>query len=247
MSPSLPSLLSKPLCVVAFLALPLAAFADIQLTSFESGFGPWSVATTVGGNGDVVTSSISSTLSTDGTQSAQAVYSPTSGTYSPVISAGGAFNSGSYATILNEGTTAISVDVYFDWTNAPSSPNGATYYGLNLNLNSANTGYQNIGSTSGGLQNGQWSTITFDLTPSLVSQLTTSGWSSVGFLLSAGTYGYESDNVTPLAVSGTIQMNFDNIVAVGAASPVPEPSTYALILGLVAAGGVALRRRRRSA
>ncbi len=60
------------------------------------------------------------------------------------------------------------------------------------------------------------------------------------------------DNVLDLAIIGTVvevaagvQLNFDNVAVYGTAfAPIPEPSTYAAILGGLALGVAAVRRRK---
>jgi hypothetical protein len=212
---------------VAFLAQ--AASADVQLTSFESGLSPWF------GNGPSGTvHSISNVSFSDGAASAQSVFSPTGGIFVDIISV----PVSNYAATLNSGTTGIQADVYFEWAGKPpTTGGGGAYYELLFNLNYQG-GYETINASSGSLVENAWSTISWPLSPSQITTITNGGlsYSNFGFLLNSGVYG-------DAVMGGTITMRFDNVVAIGA---IPEPSSYALIVGAFALAGVASRRRRRS-
>ena len=231
MNPSFSSLRRARILALAFSGafLVQAAWADAQLTSFESGLSPWF------GNGPSGTvHSISAVSFTDGAASAQSVFSPTGGVFTDIISV----PVSNYAATLNSGATGIQADVYFEWAGkSPTTGGGGAYYGLPFNLNYQG-GYETINPTSGGLVENGWSTISWELTPAQIAAITDGGlsYSNFGFLLNAGVYG-------DAVIGGTITLRFDNVVAVGA---VPEPSSYALIVGGLALAGVACRRRRRS-
>ena len=206
-----------------------AAWADVQLTSFESGLSPWF------GNGPSGTvHSISNVSFSDGAASAQSVFSPTGGIFVDIVSV----PVSNYAATLNAGTTAIRADVYFEWAGQPpTTGSGGAYYDMLFNLNYQG-GYETIPAASGSLTPNAWSTITWNLAPSQITTITNGGlsYSNFGFLLNSGVYG-------DAVMGGTVTMRFDDVVAVGA---VPEPSSCALIVGGFALAGVACRRRRRS-
>jgi hypothetical protein len=210
------------------LAAP-ALWADVQLTSFESGLAPWFQS---GPSGTV--HSINTVSFTDGAASAQAVYSPTGGVFADFISV----PVSNYESILQSGTTGIRADVYFEWASKPpTTGSGGAYYDMLFNLNYQG-GYTTIPASSGSLTENGWATITWNLSPGQISAITASGltYSNFGFLLNAGVYG-------DAVIGGTITLRFDNVEAVGA-SPVPEPSTYALLAGGLALAAVGARRRR---
>jgi hypothetical protein len=205
-----------------------AAWADAQLTSFESGLSPW-----FGSGPSGTVHSISTVSFTDGAASAQSVFSPTGGVFVDIISA----PVSNYATALNSGATGIQADVYFEWAGKPpTTGGGGSYYDLLFNLNYQG-GYETISTSSGSLVENSWSTITWALSPSQITTITNGGlsYSNFGFLLNAGAYG-------DAVIGGTMTLRFDNVVAVGAT--IPEPSSCALIIGAFALAGVASRRRR---
>lgn len=214
---------------LSLLAASSAAFADVQLTSFESGLAPWFQS---GPPGTI--HSISNTSFTDGTASAQAVFSPSGGVFTDIISV----PVSNYAAILNSGATGIRADVYFEWSDKPATGGGGgAYYSLPLNLNYQG-GYVTIDPVSGGLVENNWSTITWNLSPAQISSITASGlaYSNLGPLLNAGVYG-------DAVIGGVITLRFDNIIAVGATA-VPEPAASATLLGIIALGAFSPRRRR---
>ena len=136
-------------------------------------------------------------------------------------------------TFMTAGATSLSVDVYSDWAN----PNGWGVYGnaINLLLNYEG-GWVPVSPTSGGLANGSFQTLTFDLTPHAAT-ITNPGlsYSSIGFAWFVGTWAGGGDSLD----NGTQTFAVDNIVVT---QPVPEPGTTAL-LGLGLSALVAFRRR----
>ncbi len=218
------------LALAGLLAAP-TVWADVQLTSFESGLAPWFQS---GPSGTV--HSINTVSFTDGTASAQAVYSPTGGIFADFISV----PVSNYESILQSGTTGIRADVYFEWASKPpTTGSGGAYYDMLFNLNYQG-GYETIGAASGSLTENAWTTLTWNLSPTQISAITASGltYSNFGFLLNAGVYG-------DAVIGGTITLRFDKVEAVGATA-VPEPSAYALLAGGLALAAVASRRRRRA-
>jgi hypothetical protein len=136
-------------------------------------------------------------------------------------------------TVMNAGATSLSVDVYSDWAN----PNGWGVYGntINLLLNYEG-GWTPVGPTSGGLVNGSFQTLTFDLTPHAAT-ITNPGlsYSSIGFAWFVGTWAGGDDGLA----NGTQTFAIDNIVVI---QPVPEPGAVTL-LGLGLSALLAFRRR----
>ena len=136
-------------------------------------------------------------------------------------------------TFMNAGATSLSVDVYSDWAN----PNGWGVYGneIKLLLNYEGT-WNPVSATSGGLVNGSFQTLTFDLTPHAAT-ITNPGlsYSSIGFAWFVGTWAGGGDGLA----NGTQTFAVDNIVVT---QPVPEPGAVAL-LGLGLGVLVAFRRR----
>ena len=217
---------------LGLLALPAAALADVQLTSFESGLSPWF------SGGDLTpgttTYSINASSASDGASSAQAVIPMSGGTFGVVYG----FNVADYASILQSGATGLSADVYFEWDQKPSSADGGAYYGLTLNLNHEGH-WSTLDASSGALTENNWSTIRFDLDSGQIDTITNPAlsYSTLGFLLNTGVYG-------DAVIGGTITVRFDNVVAVDAGA-IPEPASAATLLGALALGATALRRRRR--
>jgi hypothetical protein len=136
-------------------------------------------------------------------------------------------------TFMNAGATSLSVDVYSDWAN----PNGWGVYGNEMKLLLNYEGSWNpVSAISGGLVNGSFQTLTFDLTPHAAT-ITNPGlsYSSIGFAWFVGTWAGGGDGLP----NGTQTFAVDNIMVT---QPVPEPGTTAL-LGLGLSALVAFRRR----
>jgi hypothetical protein len=136
-------------------------------------------------------------------------------------------------TFMNAGATSLSVDVYSDWAN----PNGWGVYGNEIKMLLNYEGSWNpVSATSGGLANGSFQTLTFDLTPHAAT-ITNPGlsYSSIGFAWFVGTWAGGGDGLD----NGTQTFAVDNIVVT---QPVPEPGTTAL-LGLGLSALIAFRRR----
>lgn len=134
-------------------------------------------------------------------------------------------------SIMDAGTTTLSLDVYSNWTN----PNGWGVYAntVMLVLNNSN-GWSAIGPTSGSLTNDAFSTLTWDMTP-YAADITDSGlgWSAMSLVWHVGTWAGGEDSLD----NGTQTLAIDNI----SITAVPESSSA---LGLLTAGLLVLRRRR---
>lgn len=136
-------------------------------------------------------------------------------------------------TFLNSGATTMSLDVYSDWAN----PNGWGVYGnaINLVLNYEG-GWTSVSPTSGGLVNGSFQTLSFDLT-SYAATITNPGlsYSSVSISWFVGTWAGGGDGLP----NGTQTFAIDKILVT---QPVPEPGSAAL-LGLGLSAFAVFRRR----
>ncbi len=197
------------LLALGLLTAPLASFGDVMISSFETGLEPWSGGEASNEGGGTNTYGVTTVAATEGTSSAEAVMQMTSPVFKIVFNTAAA----SYSTELAQ-ATGIQADVYFEWANMPTASGGGAYYGMSLNMNSANTGYTNVNSVGANLTNGQWTTITWPLTPEQATQISdpAQGYAYVGFLLNAGAWGAAT-------VGGTITIRVDRVVVLGAAAP----------------------------
>lgn len=200
--------------------MPAAHGAVIE--SFESGsLNGWGAGTL---NGTITT--VDTVRATDGTFSAANSFTV------PASFSGWTVNTiveRDPRSFMNAGTTSLTVDVYSDWAN----PNGWGVYGntVMLILNYQG-GWTTVGPASGGLVNGSFQTLTFDMTPHAAT-ITNPGlsYSGLSFAWHVGTWAGGGDGLD----NGTQTFAIDNITAV------PEPSCA---LGLSAATLLFLRRRR---
>lgn len=136
-------------------------------------------------------------------------------------------------TFMNAGATSLSLDVYSDWSN----PNGWGLYGNNINLVlNYQGGWVKVDPTAGGLANGSFQALTFDLTP-YAATISNPGlsYSSFGIVWFVGTWAGGGDGLD----NGTQTFAVDNLVVT---QPVPEPGMAAL-MGLGLSAAIAFRRR----
>ena len=213
--------------VIAFAAFAAVSSAQTLLESFEgTDLTPW------GGS-----STISASLASDGTQSAQFTavmdrddQTPEGSGYWGVFMDVNSASLSLFSTPLS-GTATL-------WADFHVAGSSGTYGGVSLHLNYP--GFWNtIDGVAGATANG-WTTYSFELSATHAAALSNPslGYHNIGFLLNAGIW----DGSVQAA---TVQVNIDNIRGQAAAAPVPEPSTYAAILGLVGLVFAAWRRSRR--
>ena len=227
-------LLSSGLLALGLLTAPFVAFGDVQITSFEgaidpSVIDPWIPGPGTNSVGAEVSYQITSTAATHGTSSLEIVYpmEGTTGTWGRIVSV----PTETYASTIAQGT-GIKADVYFEWPDRPAATSGGPWYGLALVLDSTQTGWVEIDSTSGGLTEGQWHTMFFPMTSDQVTKLTATGQSSsIGFRFGGGTWG-------GAPMGGNIKLRFDNIVVVGASASGPAAPTG--LTGTAVLGGANL-------
>ena len=227
-------LLSSGLFALGLLTAPFVAFGDVQITSFEgavdpSVIDPWVPGPGTNSVGAELTYHITSDAATHGTSSLEIIYpmDGTTGTWGRIVSV----PTDTYASTIAQGT-GIKADVYFEWPDRPAATSGGPWYGLALVLDSAQTGWVEIDSTSGGLTEGQWHTMFFPMTSDQVTKLTATGQSSsIGFRFGGGTWG-------GAPMGGNIKLRFDNIVVVGASASGPAAPTG--LTGTAVLGGANL-------
>jgi hypothetical protein len=206
-----------------FLSVPVAHGAVIE--SFESGtLNGWGAGTLNG-----TTTTVDTVRATDGTFSAANSFAV------PASFSGWTVNTileTDPRSLLDAGTTTLTIDVYSNWTN----PNGWGVYGntIMLILNNSN-GWNAVAPTSGSLVNGAFSTLTWDMTPHAAAITDPGlGYSVLGIAWHVGTWAGDGGGAV-YTDNGTQTFAIDNITAV------PEPSSLALL----ACGLLSLRRRRR--
>lgn len=212
----------------AMLGMMPGAFAAVYTESFESGdFNGWSAGTI---NGSSTT--VNADRASDGTYSA--------GNSFAVLGSFGGWSTHTILdvdtrSIMDENATTLTMDAYSDWANANNW--GVYNNSINLILNYEG-GWQQIGPASGGLSNGTFQTISFDLTP-WAATITDSGlgYSALSIVWQLGTWAGDNFGGT-YTDNGTQTFAIDNITI----TSVPEPSSV-LLLGFCGIGMV-LRRRR---
>lgn len=218
-------LLPLGLLALGLLTAPFAAFADVQITSFEEladpidplNISPWVPGPGTNSVGAEVIYQITSSAATHGTSSLEVAYpmEGTTGVWDQLVSV----PTETYASTVAQGT-GIQADVYFEWPDRPANTTGGPWYGIRMILNSTATGWVEINpANGGGIAEGQWRTLFFPMTAEQVTQLTTTGQtSSFGFHFGGGTWG-------GAPMGGNIKLRFDNIVVVGASASGPAAPT----------------------
>ena len=142
---------------------------------------------------------------------------------------------GSARNFIDANTTTLSLDAYSNWANTQGWGVYANRIELTLNYEG---GYHTLAPTTGGLANGSFQTLSWDLTPYAAAMSNPSlSYSQIIFSWYLGTY---SDGGHPGLDNGTQDISIDHITTVEA---VPEPATMAL----AAMGGAALLFWRRRA
>ena len=197
---------------------------EVLLTSFESGLAPWNQGPATGGGDGTITYSVNTTSASEGTSSVEASIPMLAGQYLTFYSTAVS----NYRTTIAQ-STGIVADVYVDWIDRPAgSGTGGTWFSLNLNRSYTGT-FADTGPSSGSPANGEWRTLTWNLTPEQIAALTanTNSFSNLGFTLQAGTWG------EGVAMAGTFVVRIDNVRVKG----FREVAVPAAPTGLVATGG----------
>jgi len=212
----------RSLVAACALLVSLSAARGAVIESFESGtLNGWNPGTLNG-----VSTTVDSVRASDGSFSAANTFTVPAGfsgwTVNTIIER-------DPRTFMDAGTTALTIDVYSDWTN----PNGWGVYGntIMLILNNSN-GWTPVAPTSGSLVNGAFATLTWDMTPHAAAITDAGlGWSSLGVAWHVGTWAGGGDGLD----NGTQTLAIDNFTTV------PEPSSA---IAALAGGLIAFRRRR---
>lgn len=207
---------------LAMLGMLPSAFGQYS-QSFESGAGGWTL--------DSVNSStpaVNTVRASDGINSVQNTF-----TVSTNMTGDNHFNLldyGSARDFINANTTTLSLDAYANWANTQGWGVYANRIELTLNYQGA---FITLAPTTGGLVNGSFQTLSWDLTPYAAAMSNPSlSYSQIIITWYLGTF---SDNDVD---NGTQDFSIDHITTVEA---VPEPGTMAL----AAMGGAALLFLRR--
>jgi hypothetical protein len=205
--------LVRSVLTLGMLCLPSVASATL-ITSFESGgLDGWTAGTLNG-----VPTVVNANRASDG------VYSTETSFTVPAGWAGWGLHTliskDTAAIGITSSTTQITLDAYSDWSN----PNGWGVYGNNINLIlNYDGGWQNIGPTSGGLANGTFTTLTYDISP-YAAAMTAPGltYSEVQIAWFLGTWADNGQD------NGVQTISIDNIRGDNI-SAVPEPSGLLLL------------------
>jgi hypothetical protein len=201
----------------------VTASSGAVIESFESGtLDGWNPGTING-----VSTTVNTARATDGTFSAASSFTV------PASFSGWTLNTiveRDPRTFMDASVTTLTLDVYSDLTN----PNGWGFWSnaIWLVLNNSN-GWSTVAPTSGALVNGEFATLTWDMT-SHAAAITDAGlgWSSLGIAWHVGTWAGGGDGLD----NGTQTFAIDNLTAV------PEPSA---VVAVLSAGLMAFFRRRR--
>lgn len=213
---------------IVMLCLPSAASAAL-ITSFESGGFDWWNAPDVNG--------APSSVNTD--RSSNGIYSTESSFTVPTGWAGWGVHTllwkDAAAIGITSSTTQIRLDAYANWSN----PNGWGVYGNNINLIlNYEGGWQNLSPISGTLTNGQFTTLTYDISP-YAAAMTAPGlsYSVIDIAWFLGTWADNGQD------NGVQTISIDNI---NADNLVPEPTSLILLAASALALSGTCRRRGQS-
>lgn len=215
----------RSLLAIGMLCLPSVASATL-ITSFESGgFDGWN-APDLNGSASAVNTN----------RASNGVYSTESSFTVPAGWAGWGLHTllwkDTAAIGITSSTTQITLDAYANWSN----PNGWGVYGNNINLIlNYEGGWQNLSPISGTLTNGQFTTLTYDISP-YAAAMTAPGlsYSAIDIAWFLGTWADNGQD------NGVQTISIDNI---NADNLVPEPtSLFLLAASALAMFGICRRR-----
>jgi hypothetical protein len=208
----------------AILGVVPGAFGQYS-QSFESGAGGWNLESVNGS-----TPAVNTVRASDGIYSVENTFTVSAAMHGD--NHFGLLDYGSARDFIDANTTTLSLDAYANWANTQNWGVYANRIELTLNYQG---GYHTLAPTTGGLANGSFQTLSWDLTPYAAEMSNPSlSYSQIIISWYLGTY---SDNGV---ANGTQDISIDHITTVEAA---PEPATMAL----AAAGGAALLFFRRRA
>ena len=194
--------------VLAMLGMLPPAFGQYS-QSFESGAGGWNLQPVNGS-----TPAVNTVRASAGIYSVENAF-----TVSAAMVGDNHFallDYGNARDFINANTTTLSLDAYSNWANTQNWGVYANRIELTLNYQG---GYHTLAPITGGLANGSFQTLSWDLTP-YAAEMSNPSLSYSQLIISwyLGTY---SDNGV---ANGTQDISIDHITTV---EPVPEPATMA--------------------